>query len=545
MIHRPSFLKVITLLLLLLASSAKAQNDPDCAHISCFSSVCPALQDDLFYLPSTHTFQLLLKQGATYTEGGIVPGSFDFTGYIPVDGSSESGTISLNHETVPAGAVSMLHVSYNTSTHLWNINSSGSVDFTPLVRTLRNCSGTVTPWGTSILGEEVRTIADSNSDGYQDVGWFVEMNPSNHQVQEYGTGSPQKLWAMGRMAHENLVISNSDWRTVYFGEDNPNGALYKYVADAPGNLSQGQLFTLKLDSVLANGQPQTPHGRWIQLDNSTHVACNFMYDSAAAKGATVFNGIEDVEISPIDGRIYFTSKGHGRIYRFTDQDSIVSGFEVYAGGRNYDIVCDTGTVSEPWGIGNDNLAFDELGNLWVLQDGGKSFIWMIHQDHSNSNPHVEIFGRTPTGSEPTGITFSPDKRFLFMSIQHPSASVNTQIDASGNEVAMNASSLLVIAKKEHLGDYILSNTSSLAISEVNTFPNPCTNAFTLQWNSKESEWLNIDVLDATGRIVFQKRIAAFKGLQQLYIPIENVHGLMLLKMSNSKGAINKRLLSID
>jgi secreted PhoX family phosphatase len=545
MIYRLSFLYVFTLLLLIIPSTAKAQNDPDCAHISCFSSVCPALQDDLFYLPSTHSFQLLLKQGESYTEGGIVPGSFDFTGYVPVDGSSESGTISLNHETVPAGAVSMLHVSYNASTRLWNINASGPVDFTPVVRTLRNCSGTVTPWGTSILGEEVRTLVDTNSDGYQDVGWFVEMNPLSHQVLEYGTGTPQKLWPMGRMAHENMVVSNADWRTVYFGEDHPNGSLYKYVANVPGNLSQGQLFTLKLDSVLSSGQPQTPNGRWVPLDNSTQVACNFMYDSAAVKGATVFNGIEDVEISPVDGRIYFTSKGHGRIYRFTDQDSIVSDFEVYAGGRNYDIVCDTGTVSEPWDIGNDNLAFDDLGNLWVLQDGGKNFIWMIHQDHSSSNPHVEIFGRTPTGSEPTGITFSPDKRFIFMSIQHPSSSANIQIDASGNEVAINASSLLVIGRKEQLGDYVLSNNSSLAITEVNTFPNPCTNAFTLQWNSNESEWITIDVMDASGRGVFTSRIDSMKGLQQLNIPVENVHGLLLLRMSNSKGVLSKRLLSID
>jgi hypothetical protein len=85
----------------------------------------------------------------------------------------------------------------------------------------------------------------------------------------------------------------------------------------------------------------------------------------------------------------------------------------------------------------------------------------------------------------------------------------------------------------------------LAITEVNTFPNPCTNAFTLQWNSNESEWITIDVMDATGRGVFTSRIASMKGLQQLNIPVENAHGLLLLRMSNSKGVLTKRLLSID
>ena len=115
---------------MLIGRHVFAQTDSSCVHISCFPSICPAVQDDLFHLPASHTFQLLLKQGATYTSGGIVPGLFDFTGYVPVDGSSEAGIISLNHETVPAGAVSMLHVQYNQAQRLWSINESDPVDFT-------------------------------------------------------------------------------------------------------------------------------------------------------------------------------------------------------------------------------------------------------------------------------------------------------------------------------------------------------------------------------------------------------------------------------
>jgi secreted PhoX family phosphatase len=536
---RHSFLLTLVFFVLHL----QAQNDSSCVHISCFPSICPAVQDDLFHLPGSHAFQLLLKQGATYTSGGIVPGLFDFTGYVPVDGSSEAGIISLNHETVPAGAVSMLHVQYNQAQRLWNISESAPVDFTPVVRTLRNCSGTVTPWGTVILGEEVRTVVDTNSDGYQDVGWLVEMNPLTHQVETYGTGTAQKLWAMGRMAHENLVVSPGDMRTVYFGEDFPTGALYKFIADTPGNLSQGHLFTLKLDVMLSSGMPQTPYGRWIELDNSTQQARNFMYDSAAANGATPFNGIEDVEINPLDGRIYFASKGHGRIYRFTDQDSTVSGFEVFAGGRNYDIVCENGTVSEPWDIGNDNLAFDDLGNLWVLQDGGKSFIWMIHADHTQINPKVEIFGRSPNGSEPTGITFSPDKRFLFMSIQHPSNTVSSQIDASGNEVAINASSMLVIGRKEFLGSIPLPLPAPLPFAEITAFPNPSNGRINIHWRTTSKTPHLLELFDNSGRLLERRTIIGTNEIQQLQLENQPNSGLLLLRISNEKGFILKKLIS--
>ncbi len=78
---------------------------------------------------------------------------------------------------------------------------------------------------------------------------------------------------------------------------------------------------------------------------------------------------------------------------------------------------------------------------------------MVRNGHSQANPNVELFGIVPTGSEPTGITFSPDNRFLFMSIQHPSNgnAVTTQTDAANIKVAFDKSTTIVIALKENLG----------------------------------------------------------------------------------------------
>ena len=133
--------------------------------------------------------------------------------------------------------------------------------------------------------------------------------------------------------------------------------------------------------------------------------------------------------------------------------SVVSGFETYVGGMNYTIDYGSGTVSEPWGLGNDNLAFDNLGNLWVQQDGDNHYMWLVEAGHTQTNPKVKIFARTPDGSEPTGVFFTPDHKFMFMSIQHPNSSnnVTTVPDAFYTPRAFDEDVVLVISLRQHLG----------------------------------------------------------------------------------------------
>ncbi|MFQ3576840.1 MAG: alkaline phosphatase PhoX, partial [Cytophagales bacterium] len=157
-----------------------------------------------------------------------------------------------------------------------------------------------------------------------------------------------------------------------------------------------------------------------------------------------------VEIGP-DGKIYFTSKGNGRVYRFSDNGTSVSNFETYVGGRSYTINYGSGSASTPWGSGNDNLAFDDEGNLWVNQDGGNNHLWVVRAGHTQTNPKVELFAKTPAGCESTGLTFTPDFKFMFLSFQHPSSSNGSQLDASGASVSFNAAAMAVIARKEFLG----------------------------------------------------------------------------------------------
>ena len=451
-------------------------------HISCFTSIAPTAQTSNLIIPSSsHRFQQIHKQGSRYSIGeGTVPGNHDFTAYVPIDGSSEVGYLSINHENTPGG-VSMLGLHYDPETFLWMVDSSQAVDFynEVLVTTTRNCSGGITPWGTIITAEETQNNGDANNDGYTDVGWLVEIDPATASVKEYGRGTQEKLWACGRLSHENAAILE-DQVTLFTGEDGGSSAVFKFIADTPGDLTAGSLYALKLDGTISGGEPTSALGTWIEIPNTTQEDRNNTRALAISLGATNFNGVEDIEVHPLTGQIYFTSKGNGRTYRFTNAESTVSDFETFVGGQNYLLFTENGVVTEPWGGGNDNLTFDDRGNLWVLQDGGRNYVWVVRPDHTQDNPKVEIFSSMPIGSEPTGLTFSPDYRFGFLSVQHPSGSNTNQLDATGKEVAFNASATIIFSRSGNLGAQIpksdfTADIQTVAIGELVTFFDRSTN----------------------------------------------------------------------
>jgi hypothetical protein len=230
--------------------------------------------------------------------------------------------------------------------------------------------------------------------------------------------------------------------------------MYKFIPTAAGNYTSGSLYVLTTTSALGTGT-------WVQVPNSNQSERNNTVANSTSLGAYNFNGIEDVEQGP-DGKIYFAAKGPGVIYRFNDNGTTVSNLEVFVASTNYDVDGAGPFASEAWGIGNDNLAFDGEGNLWVLQDGSRNHIWVVGPGHTAITPSVRLFATTPAGSEPTGITFSPDYKFLFISFQHPSTT-NTaaQLDAEGNNVIFNTHTTVVIARKEFLGIPVCSAPTGL------------------------------------------------------------------------------------
>jgi uncharacterized protein len=418
-------------------------------NIGDFVSVKPLFsQPDSLLIPATHTFQYIIKTGDNLSNYQRAGANFDFTGYIPINGSREGWlTISSEKDTAE---VMVLHIKLDESNRTWTVLSAEKVDFesafvkNSICKVSNFCSGGVMPWGNVVVAEETDTKGDCNNDGYEDLGWLVEIDPVKKQIAKINKkGKPQKLWAMGRMQHENLCIS-TDLKTCYLGADSKTyGYLYKYVCKKAGDLSKGKLYVLKMD-----GNVTAKSGVWMRVPNKTKQQRNSTNDLAKNVGATHFAGIEDVEIGP-DGNIYFAAKYSGRVYRFKDLGKKTVENEIFVNDTLYTINHAEGKTEVDFHTGKtgaDNLAFDSDGNLWILNDGGNNQIWVAQKDHSPQKPHLELFAETPKGCEPTGITFSPDYKFLFVSIQHPKAT-STQKDKTGKEITFNTSHTLVISRK--------------------------------------------------------------------------------------------------
>ena len=505
-------------------------------HISCFTSIVPTVQTSKLIIPTQHKYQLILKEGDNYTEGGgFVGGQNDFTGYVAKKtngtASSTDGYLSVNHETNPGG-VTIAEINYNATTKLWGLTKSRAVDFSSasLVQTIRNCSGGVTPWGTIVTAEESVSGNDTNGDGYKDYGWLVEIDPATAQVSSKNTdGNKGKLWQMGIMNHENVVINDAG-TIAYYGEDGGTHMVYKYTMDTPNDLSSGNLYVLKLDQGLTNGDPVATTAVWIQVPNKTQADQNNTASLAESLGGTKFNGIEDVEISPLDGKIYFTAKGLDKVYRLKDNGTTASEVEVFVGGGStvYTLYTPDGVKTESWGDGNDNLTFDELGNLWVLQDGGKNYIWVIAPDHTQANPKVKLFASMPAGSEPTGLTFTPDHKFGFFSIQHPGSGIDTDIDATGNTIDYKGkSATIVIALKQNLGiDGSLGGIDHPVQKDIIVSPNPTSGIIHI--NSENLNNLEVTAYNVLGQVVYKKTFSETNSILELDLTTQLQFSNMLI-----------------
>lgn len=476
----------------LLTASIAAQN------ISTFTSVQATPQTQGLVLPSTHHFQVLAQTGDTLSDGSILKTAPDFTAFVPINGQNDSAYLSLNHEIGGLqGGVTVFELDLDTAQQLWNLSRGAAIDFAAAGGINQPCSGGISPWGTVISGEEAILTSDLDSNQYYDSGWLVETNPSQRTF-------VQKLWKAGNARHENCALA-SDLQTLYWGADDySQGYIFKFVATEKMQLAEGALFVLVRDSVMPS------LGGWVQVPNETPSQCNTINAFCQQVGAWNFSGIEDVEIGP-EGKIYFATKFSGRIWKFKEEGNTVSALEVFVENTSYPIETNAGIQWTPWGIGADNLAFDDQNNLWVLQDGGYNHIWVVHPDHRPAAPKIRIFATTPAGSEPTGITFSPDYRYIFLSLQHPSFTNAAHYEAAnGKQVIFNRGTTVVIGRRSFLGPPIVPKDEPLSIPsfELTLAPNPTTSGQV--WLSSAAfqtgKKVEIEVFDPIGAICHQQTL---------------------------------------
>lgn len=185
------------------------------------------------------------------------------------------------------------------------------------------CNAATTPWNTHLGSEEyepdARSFAeDKGSRAYKDVTGFAELyfgdeskaNPYYYgwspEVTVYADGSTkvEKHYSMGRFSKELGEIL-PDQKTVLFGDDGSNVALFMYVADKKADLSSGTLYAAKFTQTSGdNGGAGKLN--WIMLGHATDEEIKQIIDS----GIT-FHDIFEVSNEPKEGFVPVRTESSG------------------------------------------------------------------------------------------------------------------------------------------------------------------------------------------------------------------------------------------
>jgi len=314
-------------------------------------------------------------------------------------------------------------------------------------------------------------------------GYIVEIDPRDPE------SAPKKRSALGRFKHENAeVVVNSDGRiVVYMGDDERGEFLYRYVSNgfyAPGAetdslLEDGKLYVAKFHDTGA--------GEWLELTPesagmaSMAEVCIHSRIAASAVGATTMDRPEWVAANPKAPEVYcaltnnknrgikpnaggdLTPAGgpnprdenlYGQIVRWKPNggDHTNNGFawDLYVMAGNPKIHSDAYGGSDNVSEANmfnspDGIKFDSNGILWIQTDGNYTNIEEFEGHGNNqmlagdpSTGEIRRFLVGPNECEVTGLTWSPDKRTMFIGIQHPGEKGNSHWPEGGESVPRSA-----------------------------------------------------------------------------------------------------------
>lgn len=295
-------------------------------------------------------------------------------------------------------------------------------------------------------------------------GYVTEIDPRDPESR------PKKRTALGRFKHENAeVVVNRDGRiVVYLGDDERGEFLYRFVSDgvyAPGAetdslLEEGRLYAAKFND---DGT-----GQWLELTpeaagmESMAEVCIHTRIAASAVGATTMDRPEWVSANPKAAEVYCcltnnknrgvkTNAGgdetpvggpnpreankYGQIVRWrplaADHTSSRFTWDLYVLAGNPTVHSDNKGGSDNVNDGNmfnspDGLKFDANGLLWIQTDGNysneKDFAGQGNNQMLAGDPatgEIRRFMTGPKQCEVTGLTWSPDRRTMFVGIQHP------------------------------------------------------------------------------------------------------------------------------
>ena len=305
------------------------------------------------------------------------------------------------------------------------------------------------------------------------AGYIVEIDPANPE------STPVKRTALGRFKHENAAsVVAADGRViVYMGDDERGEFMYKWVSRdvyVPGGdtstlLTEGQLFVARFNDDMT--------GEWVALTpeatgmDAAMIAI-FTRTAGSKVGATTMDRPEWIAVNPTaveayccltnnsrrgakgdDGKIRTNAGGdvmtvnapnpretneYGQIVRWRphndDHAAATFDWDLYVMAGNPTVHKEgpyAGTANI--NAGNlfnspDGMMIDTSGIIWIQTDGDDSnegeFAGMGNNQMLAGDPvtgEIRRFMTGPIGSEVTGLTWSSDKRTMFVGIQHPAA----------------------------------------------------------------------------------------------------------------------------
>ncbi len=346
--------------------------------------------------------------------------------------------------------------------------------------TVNNCSSGYTPWGTYLTCEEnfngyfgasntasawVPTEAqarygfsedgfgygwhlfdrrfDLSDEDYRNeenrFGWVVEIDPFD------ATQTPTKRTALGRFKHEGVeIVVGQDNRIVaYMGDDQRFDYIYKFVSDRDWRemryagvspLDEGKLYVARFN--------EDGTGEWLELtiDNpilaarfeSQEEVLTFARLAADLLEATPMDRPEWVSVAPnqdvyctltnnsrrtvADAANPLAPNNDGHIIRWRDTSKHTGTkfvWEIF-------LIAEQTHGTEESFSDPDGLWVDPDGRVFIQTDGGQKDglnNQLLVTDATGSKISRLFIG--VTGDEITGITVTPNRRTMFVNIQHP------------------------------------------------------------------------------------------------------------------------------
>lgn len=262
-----------------------------------------------------------------------------------------------------------------------------------------------TPWGTVLFAEE--TGRGRLLEGYFD--------PEHPFAPMQWVDRPE----LGRLRHEGIGVTN---QAVFVIDEYNGGSIFKFEPSTRDDLSEGQLYALKLTGLTDAEQKWNQDTytdkigtfEWVPLDMDLVVTD--AYAAAQEVAATEFGRPEDVEV--IGQKLYVANTSEDRVVEIDLKEEILSSF-VHAGDN---APVEDGAEGITGFNKLDNLAKGPDGRLWIVEDNVPSDIWVAGLDNDNDGQadSVELFASAKdTGAEISGIYFGRDPMTLFFNVQHP------------------------------------------------------------------------------------------------------------------------------